>query len=208
MQRLLFTDDAQIFRLCLADPRGQGNVAGLRAVNLCTQPPIINNKLCPFCQQRCNLGFKTGHLGLKILNGGLLVLRLLRKRGDQRRLHVSGRGGICQFATQTVNFGFQLASFDLFKAQRFGQIGHLLGKVVQLCILRVDGFAQNKLHDHENRQNEHQHQQQRGHRIHKTGPDAGVKPLTASPGQGHCLSLSAPRVLAWLLWRFAVYGAD
>ena len=79
--------------------------------------------------------------------------------------------GLIERRLEENEFFLQPVLVSLCESQCRGQFVDLSGQADEFLVLPGNRFLQNKLHDHENRQDEHQQQKESRHRVHEAGPN-------------------------------------
>ena len=79
--------------------------------------------------------------------------------------------GFIERRLEENEFFLQPVFVALCESQCSGQFIDLSGQADEFLVLPGNRFLQNELHDHENRQDEHQQQKESRHRVHEAGPN-------------------------------------
>ncbi|GAD55312.1 hypothetical protein MBELCI_1364 [Limimaricola cinnabarinus LL-001] len=116
-----------------------------------------------------------------------LVLRraLGRERRDPVELRLGLRARLRQLVAEPADLGVTLGGARPFETERRAEPLDLLAQGVEFALLSGDGVAQHELHHRENRQHEHQHQKQAGHRIDEARPDRRLEAVGAATLEAH-----------------------
>ncbi len=163
-------------------PGFRGAEVGLKLVAACGQGRDILLQVRLLGQKPSDLIFKAGDAGVQ---GVALVRQCRCQRGQPGDVAIPVR----QIGAGDREVVFQIIAARLLHRQHVGQLGEFLPQSFKLILLAGDRGAQDELHDHEDRQNEHQHQQKGGHRIDKARPDRLAGACSAGePPDGHRLA--------------------
>ncbi len=171
LQRVTIRDKLRALRL------KRGDIV-LRGVAFGGQGDDLSPRPVAFGQKRGDLRLEIGDTCC----GGAQVLRqpiaFGLQAGNQGGLRICGLAGGVDGGIQPPNLTLQCAGPVAFQPERLRQRHDLGAQLVQFGFLPGDGFLQHELHDHKDRQNEHEHQKQAGHRINEAGPDRTLETVS------------------------------